>query len=205
MIDGAIFKGRNIVIPTSMRKVIFQNIHQGHLGMEKCKKRAREVVDWPRINAEITEFVSQCRTCLKYKPQHQTEPLLQHESPSRAWPKVGTDLFSWDVNNYIAVTNYCSNYVDVKCLTTVNSRSFIGCLKNILARHGVPGVLFSFNGPQYASAEFTEFAKNWEFRHTTSSQTVSLKVLWKGRCGDLAKQWRHILNENITYIILVNT
>ena len=57
----------------------------------------------------------------------------------------------------------------MKFLTTVNSRSVIVYLKDIFARHGVPGVLFSDNGPQYASAEFTELAKNWEFLHNTSS------------------------------------
>ena len=57
----------------------------------------------------------------------------------------------------------------MKCFTTVNSRSVIDCLKDILARHGVPDVLFSDNGPQYASAEFTEFAKNWVFLHNISS------------------------------------
>ena len=169
MIDGVIFNGSKIVIPTRMMKRILEKIHQGHLGLEKCKKRAREVVYWPRINAEITELVNQCRTCLKYKPQHQTEPLLQHESQSRAWQKVGTDLSSWDGKNYIVVTDYFSNYSEEKCLTTVNSRSVIVCLKHICARNGVPGVFLSDNGPQYASAEFTEFAKNWEFLHTTSN------------------------------------
>ena len=99
VIDGVIFEGSKIGIPTSTRKLILEKIHQGHLGMEKCKKRARDVLYWPRIHAEIAELANQCRTCLKYKPQHQTEPLLQHESPSRAWQKVGTDLFSWDGKN----------------------------------------------------------------------------------------------------------
>ena len=33
--DGVIFKGSKIVIPTSVRKLILERIHQGHLGMEK--------------------------------------------------------------------------------------------------------------------------------------------------------------------------
>ena len=79
-----------------------------------------------------------------------------------------TDLFSWDGKNYIVVTYYFSNYFEVKCLTTMNSRSVIVGLKDICARHGVPDVLIIDNGPQYAKADFTEFAKNLEFLHTTS-------------------------------------
>ena len=166
VIAAVIYRGSKIVIPTSMRKLILEKIHQGHLGMEKCKKRAREVVYWLRINADITEFVSQCKTCLKYKPQHQAEPLIPHESPSRAWKKVGSDLFIWDSKNYIGVMDYFSNYFEVKYLIAVNSRSIMACLKDIFARHGIPDELFSDNGPQYSSAEF---AKNWEFVHSTSS------------------------------------
>ena len=147
VIDGIIYKGRKIVIPTSVRKLILVQIQQGHLGMEKCKKRTREVVYWPRINADITELVSHCRTCLKYKPQHQAEPLIPHESPSRAWQKVGNDLFKWDGKNYIVVTDYYLDFFEVKCLIAVNSRSVITCLKDIFARHGIPDELFSDNGP----------------------------------------------------------
>lgn len=48
--DGVIYKRNQIVIPNSMRKDMLQRIHTGHLGMEKCKRRAREVMYRPRIN-----------------------------------------------------------------------------------------------------------------------------------------------------------
>ena len=42
-------------------------------------------------------------------------------------------------------------------------------MKEIFAKHGIPDVLRSDNGPQYASAAFQEFTRNWEFQHITSS------------------------------------
>ena len=42
-------------------------------------------------------------------------------------------------------------------------------LKSLFARHGIPEVVRSDNGPQYDSAEFAKFAKDWEFKHVTSS------------------------------------
>ena len=39
----------------------------------------------------------------------------------------------------------------------------------IFARHGIPDVIVSDNGPQYSSHEFGEFAKNLNFKHITSS------------------------------------
>ena len=43
-------------------------------------------------------------------------------------------------------------------------------MKTLFARHGVPEVVKSDNGPQYSSGEFAEFAKTcMGFRHVTSS------------------------------------
>ena len=56
--DDLLFKSNRIIVPLSMRKEIKQRIHEGHLGQEKCKARARQVVYWLGINAEISDMVS---------------------------------------------------------------------------------------------------------------------------------------------------
>ena len=47
--------------------------------------------------------------------------------------------------------------------------SIVSALKSIFSRHGIPQVLVSDNGPQYASQEFTSFAREYDFTHVTSS------------------------------------
>ena len=42
-------------------------------------------------------------------------------------------------------------------------------LRKIFSRYGIPEEVMLDNGPQYASREFQEFAKTWEFKHITSS------------------------------------
>ena len=42
-------------------------------------------------------------------------------------------------------------------------------MKEIFIEHGVPNILQSDNGPQYASVAFLEFAAEWGFEHITSS------------------------------------
>ena len=49
------------------------------------------------------------------------------------------------------------------------SFNVIVALKSIFARHGIPEIIRSDNGPQYSSREFAEFATSYGFRHTTSS------------------------------------
>ena len=54
-------------------------------------------------------------------------------------------------------------------MTTTSSLAIICALKSIFSRHGIPEVVRSDNGPQYASQEFANFAESYGFRHTTSS------------------------------------
>ena len=44
-------------------------------------------------------------------------------------------------------------------------------IKSIFARHGIPEIVISDNGPQYSSEEFHQFSTTWEFVHKTSSPT----------------------------------
>ena len=45
----------------------------------------------------------------------------------------------------------------------------IQALKGIFATHGIPDLVVSDNGPQFASQEFKEFGRNYNFDHVTSS------------------------------------
>ena len=75
------------------------------------------------------------------------------------------DLFELDNLNYLIVVYYRL----AAMLKTTKSHEVIRALKAIFARHGIPEEVRRDNGPQYASVEFTHFAKEWGFKHTTST------------------------------------
>lgn len=62
-IDGIMFKGEKIIVPQNLRKDMLDRIHMGHMGMEKCKNRARDLLFCPRMGQEIETMVGQCSIC----------------------------------------------------------------------------------------------------------------------------------------------
>ena len=85
IMEGLIFKGDKIVIPESLQKEMKERIHMGHMGIERCKARAQQLIYWPNINADITNMVSNCSACLENRRYHQREPLIAHEVPTAPW------------------------------------------------------------------------------------------------------------------------
>lgn len=94
---------------------------------------------------------------------------MTYPVPGRPFYRVGADLFDCHGKSHIVVTDYFSNYPEVATLQTTSSKAVIVFLKTIFARHGLPCQLILDNGPQFASSEFADFAKEWGFQHITSS------------------------------------
>lgn len=63
----------------------------------------------------------------------------------------------------VVVNDYFSKYVEVSLRRSLTSPETIRSLKFTLARHAVPDVVCSENGPQYCSDEFIMFARDWDF------------------------------------------
>uniref|UniRef100_A0AAQ5Y149 Integrase catalytic domain-containing protein n=1 Tax=Amphiprion ocellaris TaxID=80972 RepID=A0AAQ5Y149_AMPOC len=95
--------------------------------------------------------------------------MLVADLPSAPWQKVGTDLFHLHGKDYLLVIDYYSNYPEIAQLSSTSAQSVIVHMKGFFARHGIPQSVVSDNGPQYACEEFKEFARQYGFKHITSS------------------------------------
>ncbi len=168
-IDGILLKNERIIIPSSLRPEMLEKIHVGHMGVEKCKRRARDVLYWPGMNSQIEEMVLKCSTSLEYRPSNQKEPMIAQTSPTIPWDTVTTDLFYWNNSNYLLVVDYYSRYFEIAKLSDTKSSTVVTYMKSIFARHGIPREVKSDNGPQYALQEFRKFARDWNFNHVTTS------------------------------------
>ena len=105
--DGLILKGTRIVVP-SMKQVEIL-IHEGHLGLTKCKLRAKETVYWPGLNDQLEKLVLNCQLCLNYLQSKCKQPLqmsLGQKIPAFPWTKIATDIFHFEGDSYLLLVDY---------------------------------------------------------------------------------------------------
>ena len=97
--DGLILKGTRIVVPSMKQAEILKRIHEGHLGLTKCKLRAKETVYWPGLNEQLEKLVLNCQLCLKYVQSKCKQPLqmsLGQKTPAFPWTKIANDIFHFE-------------------------------------------------------------------------------------------------------------
>ena len=111
--DGIIYKGMRIEVPPSLRRQMLNLVHESHLGIIKCKQRAREVLYWPAMNSDIEETVKNCTKCADYQRKLPSEPLILTETPGLPFMMVGTDLFDFQSNTYLLTVDYYSKFFEV--------------------------------------------------------------------------------------------
>ena len=84
-------------------------------------------------------------------------------------PKVVSDLFTLYGHDYVIVTEYFSKYIEIERIANKSSSTVVNKIKTIFARQGIPKEVCTDNGPEYTAESFKHFAKEWDFKHTTSS------------------------------------
>ena len=170
--DGLILKGMWIIIPDKMREDILKQIHEGHLGFNKCQMRTKETVYWPGLNDQLENLILNCQLCLKYsKSKNKSTPhtALGHEVPAVPWSKVATDIFHYESHLYLLIVDYISRFPIVRRLKSMSAQNIIEHFKSIFSEYGWPDILVSDNGPCYTAEMFTNLMKEYSVNHITSS------------------------------------
>ena len=174
--DGLILKGMRIVIPEKMREDILKQIHEGHLGFNKCQMRAKETVYWPGLNDQLENLILNCQLCLKYsKSKNKSMPptALGHEVPTVPWSQVVTDIFHYESQPYLLIVDYTSRFPVVRRLKSMSAQNITEHFKSIFSEYGWPDTLVSDNGPCYTAEMFTNLMKEYAVNHITSSPHYS--------------------------------
>ena len=170
--DGIILKGDRVVIPKSLQQETLKQLHTAHQGIEKTRLRARDTVYWNGITNDIERVTSRCPICQEHQKNQIPETLNPHEVPTQSWEVIGADFFELQGTHYLLIADYFSKYFVCRKMTSdCTSQRTIAVFKQVFSEQGIPRLLYTDNGPQFAAQQFKDFAKEWCFDHTTSSPT----------------------------------
>ena len=120
--DGLVTKSSRLLIPSTLRWKVLEQIHNGHQGIEKCMLKAGGSVFWPGISNDIREAVKKCGIC--QSTSRAAKPVGNvSELPPHTWNTLGTDLFYWNKMDCIEVGDYFHKYLIVRKLP--NSSTYL--------------------------------------------------------------------------------
>ena len=169
-IDGDILtKGEWVVIPLSCRDNIMADLHGSHASINKAMDLARTCVYWPSMEADVTNYIRWCLTCIECS-NLPVKMLKPHEVPPGPWVKIGVDFFQDHLGKkHLIVADYFSKFPYMFPVASAHHFKTITHLRELFAAEGIPAIVMSDNGPPFNGEEFRQFAHDFDFVHTTLS------------------------------------
>ena len=161
--NSIILKGTYIVVPHKKHQVTLQLIHEEHLGLGKCKLRAKDTVYWPGLNDQLEKLVLNCDLCLKYshsKQKQKPSTSFGQEIPVHPWTKLATDIFHFGGASYLLIVHYNSRFLVVCKLSSMTGVHVANQCKLVFSEYGWLDTLISDNGQCYTLQAFTSVMKS---------------------------------------------
>ncbi|XP_055551261.1 uncharacterized protein K02A2.6-like [Wyeomyia smithii] len=187
--NDVLLRKNKIVIPQSLHQTVLQLMHISHLGKEKMKRRIREAVWWPGVDAAIEKFCRDCFDCQMVGQNSKPEPLRIRELPSAPWVHLSMGFLGPLPNGkYIFVlVDLYSRFVVAEFMSHTTSTDVIRFLKKMFTRNGLPFVLTADNAKNFSSQELRDYCVDFGIKltHTTP--------YWPSANGEVERQNRSLL------------
>ena len=113
--------------------------------------------------------MSECQVCAQHQKAQAKKPMISSKIPDRTWAKFGVHLFEYNNTHYLFSVDCHSKWIEIAKLDNQSRKYTITYLQSQFSRYRITDQLISDNGPQFISAEFTEFSHKYGFTHITSS------------------------------------
>ena len=73
--NGILFKNQRVIVPKVMRPEILSRIHSSHQGVASCLRKARDIVFWPGMRAEIKDQVEKFSVCAEFQAKNASQSM----------------------------------------------------------------------------------------------------------------------------------
>ena len=153
-----------IYVPPNYRRIIYGIHHTdptaGHAGIQPTTELIARYWYWPELKKDIHKWVQRCDSCQRYKnfPQKKPGQLHPNEIPTRPWEIVTMDLLtdlpeSEGYDAILVVVDRFSKMIRlIPTNKTMDSNALLRvCWDKVWKDFGVPRIIISDRGPQFAS------------------------------------------------------
>ncbi len=143
-----IIRDGRLLVPESLRAVIIQIAHEGHLGQQKTLGLLRQTVWFPNMEGLVKEYVETCVPCQAAQPKTAHEPINPTEYPEGLRQTFHADFKgpvakSWYL--HVLIDQY-SKYPVVHVVDSTSWENLHPVLEETMACHRVPKVIVTDGG-----------------------------------------------------------
>ena len=175
-------EGLIVVNDKDLQLEILKQIHDSPIGGHPGQAKTRELITrnywWSGLAKTVNKYVDGCKHCQKNKvfPQKPQGELNPNAIPSKPFEYVTIDFIvklpeSQGFDSIMVVTCRLSKRVYfIPCNETIDSEGTARVYKNNVFRHeGLPNVIITDRGPQFASKFTTHLCKSLGIKQNISS------------------------------------
>ncbi|XP_012942366.1 uncharacterized protein K02A2.6-like [Aplysia californica] len=113
---GVLQWGLRVIIPQKYGNRIQNELHEGHLGMNKIKAMARPYVHWPKIDLDIEKMVKDCHRYAEGKN-------MPAAAPSKPWERIHVDFAEYEGQKYLVLIDALSKWPEIIPMTTTTAQN----------------------------------------------------------------------------------
>ena len=164
-----VYRGDRIVVPVGARQTVLRLLHAGHAGVTKTTQAARQFYYWPGMSKDIDDMVADCVACQSLRPSKPQATVQQASPATFPMEALGADLFHCDGKNWLVVIDRYSGYPFVAEMRSTSATAVLEKLDDWLWNFGLPNVIRTDGGPQFACKEFEDYMADHDIVHEISS------------------------------------
>ncbi|XP_014361064.2 uncharacterized protein K02A2.6-like [Papilio machaon] len=168
--NGCLMRGHKVVVPSSLRQKILDELHTSHLGIVKTKAEARSRFWFPGVDDAIERLIGSCDICNRLRPSPPRTKISPWKFPPQPFFRVHIDFLGpLNGHTYLVVVDAYTKWVEVYDMNAnSNSNAVIERLHDFIARFGLPKTIVSDNGTSFCSQLFLNFCAGNGITHLTT-------------------------------------
>jgi hypothetical protein len=160
--NGIIVYEDKIMIPDQLREKIIELTHEGHMGINSCKRLIRDNYVFRDIDKMVKQHCDHCVPCQANTDVSHFHPIQVTKPKPIKMYRLVLDFTSRSPNGdyqLIAIDPY-TRYPFFMTTRHLTSDAVISSLKKLFKEVGVPHEILSDNGPAFKSKDYLQFLQS---------------------------------------------